>query len=79
MSRALRIYVARAFRRAAVPLASYYAVTLAVPVANGAARSDAGFLEHALAVLIVPALGVGLASAAHTFVRAVFRAGAPAA
>jgi hypothetical protein len=45
--------VPRAFRRTAVPLAAYYAVTLAVPVANGAASADA-FLEHALAVLVVP-------------------------
>jgi hypothetical protein len=44
---------ARAFRRAALPLGAYYAVTLAVPVANGAARADA-FLEHALVVLVVP-------------------------
>lgn len=55
--------IARAFRRAALPLASYYAVTLALPVANGAARADA-FLEHALVVLVVPPVTVLLACAA---------------
>ena len=46
--------VALAFRRTALPLAAYYAVTLALPLVNGAARFDGGFIEHALAVLIVP-------------------------
>ena len=55
--------IARAFRRAALPLASYYGVTLALPVANGAARAD-GFLEHALVVLVVPPVTVLLACAA---------------
>ena len=55
--------IARAFRRAALPLASYYAVTLALPVANGAARGDS-FLAHALVVLVVPPLAVLLACAA---------------
>ena len=41
-----------AFRRAAPPLVFYYAVTLALPVANGAAGP--AFLEHALVVLAVP-------------------------
>jgi len=40
------------FRRASTPLAFYYAITLAVPWANGAAGS--AFLEHALVVLAVP-------------------------
>jgi len=53
--------VAQGFRRAALPLAAYYAVTLAVPLANGAARSDA-FLGHALLVLLVPLIVVMLAS-----------------
>jgi hypothetical protein len=35
-----------AFRRAGTPLACYYAVTLALPLANGAGGS--AFLEHAL-------------------------------
>ena len=55
--------ISRAFRRAALPLAAYYAVTLALPIANGAARADA-FLEHALVVLVVPPVTVLLACAA---------------
>lgn len=42
----------RVFRHAGTPLAFYYAVTLALPLANGAAGS--AFLEHALVVLAVP-------------------------
>ena len=36
-----------------LPLAAYYAVTLALPLANGAAAAD-GFARHALIVLAVP-------------------------
>jgi hypothetical protein len=57
--------VARAFRRTALPLAAYYALTLAVPLANAAARSDA-FVEHALVVLVVPAVAIILGCAVHT-------------
>lgn len=39
--------------RVAWPLACYYVVTLAVPLVNGAWRSEA-FAEHALIVLVVP-------------------------
>ena len=42
----------RAFSRASTPLAFYYAITLALPWANGAAGS--AFLEHVLFVLAVP-------------------------
>ena len=48
--------VAQAFRHAAAPLAWYYAVTLALPVANGAARSGTAFVEHAVVVLVLPVL-----------------------
>jgi len=41
-----------AFRRAAIPLVFYYAITLALPLANGAAGP--AFLEHAIVVLLVP-------------------------
>jgi hypothetical protein len=59
--------VARAFRRTALPLSAYYAVTLAVPLANGAGRSGAAFAAHALVVLLAPpALIVVLAVAFHT-------------
>ena len=56
--------VAHAFGRMALPLASYYAVTLALPLANGAAQS-AAFVEHALVVLVVPPLAIILACAVH--------------
>lgn len=45
--------IVQAFRRAAAPLAAYYTVTLAMPVANGA--GGRAFTEHALVVAIVPA------------------------
>jgi hypothetical protein len=69
MSRALWTTVARAFRRTAVPLAAYYAVTLALPLANGAARSGKAFAEHALVVLVVPLIAIVLACAVHTIAR----------
>ena len=49
----------------ALPLASYYAVTLALPLANGAARTGAVFVEHALVVLVVPLVVIVLACAMH--------------
>jgi len=52
--------VVRAFRRVALPLAAYYAVTVAVPLANGAAQSSASFARHTLVVLIVPPILVVL-------------------
>jgi hypothetical protein len=54
MSHALWPAVVRAFTRAAPPLASYYAVTLVLPLANGAARTGGAFVEHALTVLVLP-------------------------
>jgi hypothetical protein len=38
----------------ALPLVSYYAVTLGLPLANGAPQSGAPFARHALVVLVVP-------------------------
>ena len=70
MSRALSTTVAHAFRRTALPLVCYYAITLAVPVANGVAQSGA-FVEHALVVLIVPPVAVMLACAVHTIAHAL--------
>ena len=55
--------LAHVFRRTALPLAAYYAVTVAVPLANGAAASGAAFLRHALVVVAVPLIVIGLASA----------------
>jgi hypothetical protein len=57
----LRTRIGRAFRRTALPLAAYYVVTLAIPFANGAARSGMAFVEHALVVLVVPPLLIALA------------------
>ena len=58
--------VALAFRRTAVPLTSYYLITLGLPLANGAAQSGARFLEHALVVLVVPPTLIILACAVHS-------------
>lgn len=49
--------------RVAWPLACYYFVTLAVPVVNGAWRSEA-FAAHALAVLVLPLILILLVLAA---------------
>ncbi len=57
--------LARAFRRATIPLAAYYMVTLALPIANGAARSGAVFVKHALVVILIPLLAVALGAAIH--------------
>ena len=54
--------VIRAFRRTALPLACYYAVTLGLPLANGAGRSGAVFVEHAVFVLCVPVIAILAAS-----------------
>ena len=66
--------------RAAVPLASYYAVALALPFANGASRSEA-FWGHALVVLLVPValivLGTAVCAAMHGLARRGFRESDP--
>ena len=54
----------RLFRRAALPLGWYYFVTLALPLANGAGRSDVAVVKHALVVLVVPPLLILCAYAA---------------
>ena len=54
--------VVRAFRRTALPLACYYAITLGLPLANGAGRSGAVFVEHAVFVLGVPVIAILTAS-----------------
>jgi hypothetical protein len=65
MSAAPRPALAHAFRRAALPLAWYYAVTLALPAANGAAQPGAAFVGHALIVLVVPPILIVLVCAVH--------------
>jgi hypothetical protein len=77
MNRAPWTCVAHAFRRTALPLASYYAVTLAIPLANGAARSGA-FAKHALVVLVAPLVAVILACAVHALFKHVSRRSASA-
>jgi Ca-activated chloride channel family protein len=70
MKLGIRAAIVRAFRRAALPLASYYGVTLALPLANGAARAGAAFVEHALVVLFVPPCLITVACATHEVARA---------
>jgi hypothetical protein len=77
MSRAQWRSLTGAFRRTALPLASYYIVTLALPLANGAARSEA-FAQHALVVLLVPPAAIVLACAVRGLWRLRIRtSGAP--
>jgi hypothetical protein len=68
--------IGRPFRRAALPLASYYGVALALPLANGASRSGA-FLAHAAVVLLVPpvliVLGTAVCAAVHALAGAGWR------
>jgi exosortase K len=65
-----RSEIGTVFRRTALPLAVYYAVTLAIPLANGAAQSGA-FAEHALVVLVVPPAAIIVACAVHRVAQAV--------
>jgi hypothetical protein len=52
-----------------VPLAAYYAVTLAIPLANGAAQAGGTFAWHALIVLGVPPLLILLGCAVRASLR----------
>jgi hypothetical protein len=54
--------IARGIRRAALPLACYYAVTLGLPLANGATAAGGDFMRHALAVLVTPMVLVAFVS-----------------
>ena len=67
--------IVRAFGRAAVPLISYYVVTLGLPLANGAAGAGAAFARHALAVLVVPPILIGLGCVAHVLLWPAHKAG----
>jgi hypothetical protein len=73
MSGVLWTTAGQAFRRAALPLGAYYAVTLAVPLANGAAQSGAAFAKHVLALLVVPPVLIVLVCAVHSAVRQLWR------
>lgn len=48
----MRAAMARAFRGAAAPLLSYYAISVVVPLLNGA--RGVPFFEHVCFVLLVP-------------------------
>jgi hypothetical protein len=61
----------RALRRAALPLGCYYTVTLALPLANGAADAGSAFVAHALVVLVMPPIMIGLACALYDAGRAL--------
>jgi hypothetical protein len=63
MKRAFWTRLVYSLRRTALPLAAYYAVTLALPLANGAGRSGVVFVRHALIVLVVPLIVIGVACA----------------
>ena len=67
--------LARAFRRAALPLSAYYAVTIALPIINGAAQSGSRFVAHAVVVLALPLILIGLACMGHAMARLLLRAG----
>jgi hypothetical protein len=70
MKLGIRAAIVRAFRWAALPLAAYYGVTLALPLANGAARAGLPFVEHALVVLLVPPCLITVACTTHQMARA---------
>jgi hypothetical protein len=74
-----RAHIAAALRRAAVPLAAYYAVTLALPLANGAAFAGARFAVHAMMVLVVPPAAIVLVCGCYALGRACLRAATSAA
>lgn len=73
MTGSFRTSVVHAFGRTAVPLAAYYGVTLALPLANGAGRSGDAFLQHAVIVLAVPPMLVLLICAIHAIVQTAAR------
>jgi exosortase K len=50
-------------RHLALPLTCYYAITLAVPFLNGSAQAGDVFLTHALVVLLVPLVLIGVVCA----------------
>lgn len=50
--------------RMATPVMWYYALTLAVPLANGAGRNGGAFVEYALFVLLLPLAVMACAAAA---------------
>ena len=52
----VRVATGSFFRQSFFPLLIYYAVTLGIPLANGAYRQGTAFFEHAVFVLVTPLL-----------------------
>ena len=77
MTGPFRSSVVHAFGRTALPLAAYYAVTLALPLVNGAGRSGTAFVQHALVVLAVPPILILLICAIHAMVQVAARFARP--
>jgi len=50
-------------RRMTLPLAAYYGIALAVPLANGAAQQGAAFWKHALVVFSLPLIWIAVGAA----------------
>jgi len=73
MSGALWATLRHGFHAAALPLASYYAVTLGVPLANGAARSDGAFVRHLITIVVVPPITIVLACAIRSTVGSLIK------
>ena len=71
MKPAVQPAIGHAFRRLALALAWYYAVTLLLPLANGAGNAGVAFVLHALVVLVVPPFLIVVASGAREMVRAL--------
>jgi exosortase K len=57
-------------RTMGLPLTVYYAITLGVPIANGAEWSDAAFVRHSFVVLVVPLAAIACFAAASVAVEA---------
>ena len=53
------------------PLIWYYAVTVAIPLANGAAGREPVFVEHSLFVVVIPLLVIALSASASAIMYAV--------
>ena len=75
MKPAVQLAIGHAFRRVALPLAWYYAVTLVLPLANSAGQAGAVFVRHALVVLVVPPFLIVVASGAREMTRALSELG----
>ena len=71
--------MAAAFRRVRLPLVSYYAVTVLVPLAHGSGNTGRVFLEHIAFVLLAPPALIALVALFCHAVQRAARALAPLA